>query len=87
MSTSNAMNDERKMTRIFERYLTVRVGLCIVGGIILGKVAPGIATYLDGLIVICRSFLKWTAKIRLFNRFRTTFPFIGSHRISILYFT
>ena len=34
---------------IFERYLTVWVGLCIVGGIILGKIAPGVATYLDGI--------------------------------------
>jgi len=45
------MSDDRKMTSIFERYLTVWVGLCIVGGIILGKVAPGIATYLDGLAI------------------------------------
>jgi ACR3 family arsenite transporter len=45
------MNDERKMTSIFERYLTLWVGLCIVGGIILGKVAPGIATYLDGMAI------------------------------------
>ncbi len=36
---------------IFERYLTVWVGLCIVGGIVLGKVAPGVATYLDGLSI------------------------------------
>jgi ACR3 family arsenite transporter len=51
MSTAKVINDERKMTGIFERYLTVWVGLCIVGGIILGKVAPGIATYLDGLAI------------------------------------
>jgi len=31
------------MTSVFERYLTVWVGLCIVGGIVLGKVAPGFA--------------------------------------------
>jgi len=35
------MINERKMTSIFERYLTVWVGLCIVGGILLGKTAPG----------------------------------------------
>jgi ACR3 family arsenite transporter len=33
---------------IFERYLTLWVGLCIVGGIVLGKIAPGVATFLDG---------------------------------------
>ena len=35
----------------FERYLTVWVALCIVGGILLGKVAPKVATYLDGLAI------------------------------------
>ena len=35
----------------FERYLTAWVILCIVGGIILGKLAPGVATYLDGLAI------------------------------------
>ncbi|MEZ6184482.1 MAG: ACR3 family arsenite efflux transporter [Planctomycetota bacterium] len=33
----------------FERYLTAWVILCILAGIGLGKVAPGVATYLDGL--------------------------------------
>lgn len=36
---------------IFERYLTLWVGSCIVGGIALGKLAPGVATYLDGLAI------------------------------------
>ncbi len=44
-------DNERKMTSIFERYLTVWVGLCIVGGIVLGKVAPGLAKALDGMAV------------------------------------
>jgi len=43
--------NRREMTNIFERYLTVWVGLCIVGGIILGKVAPGLATKLDGMSI------------------------------------
>lgn len=34
---------------IFERYLTVWVGLCIVAGIALGKIAPGLAVALDGM--------------------------------------
>ena len=40
---------ETKSMNIFERYLTLWVGLCILGGILLGKVAPGVAHYLDGL--------------------------------------
>jgi len=36
---------------IFERYLTVWVALCITGGVFLGKTAPGIAKYLDGLAI------------------------------------
>ncbi|MFW6151530.1 MAG: ACR3 family arsenite efflux transporter [Verrucomicrobiota bacterium] len=43
--------DERHMTSIFERYLTVWVGLCIVGGIVLGKVAPGLAGTLDAMAI------------------------------------
>ncbi|NQV24089.1 MAG: ACR3 family arsenite efflux transporter [Rhodopirellula sp.] len=35
----------------FERYLTVWVALCIVGGIVLGKVAPGLAKTLDGMAI------------------------------------
>jgi len=35
----------------FEKYLTVWVGLCIVGGIILGKFAPNMATFLDGMAI------------------------------------
>ena len=36
---------------IFERYLTVWVGLCIIGGIVLGKLAPGLAKSLDGMAI------------------------------------
>jgi ACR3 family arsenite transporter len=42
---------ERRMTSVFERYLTVWVGLCIVAGIVLGKVAPGLAKTLDGMAI------------------------------------
>ncbi|MEQ8789830.1 MAG: ACR3 family arsenite efflux transporter [Pirellulaceae bacterium] len=35
----------------FERYLTVWVGLCIVGGILLGKLAPGLAKSLDDMAI------------------------------------
>ena len=45
------MSSETKRMNIFERYLTVWVGLCIVGGIVLGKVAPGVAKTLDGMSI------------------------------------
>jgi ACR3 family arsenite transporter len=43
--------NERKMTSVFERYLSVWVVLCIVAGILLGKVAPGVARSLDGMAI------------------------------------
>ena len=44
--------DERiSSMSVFERYLTVWVALCIVGGILLGKIAPGFARALDGMAV------------------------------------
>ena len=36
---------------LFERYLTVWVGLCIVAGIALGRFAPGIAESLDAMAI------------------------------------
>jgi ACR3 family arsenite transporter len=35
----------------FERYLTVWVALCIVAGIALGEVAPGVAESLDAMAI------------------------------------
>jgi ACR3 family arsenite transporter len=35
----------------FERYLTVWVTLCIIAGIALGKLAPGVASRLDGMAI------------------------------------
>ena len=45
------MKLDTKSMSIFERYLTVWVGLCIVGGIVLGKFAPGLAKTLDGMAI------------------------------------
>ena len=45
-------NGERKMTNVFERYLTLWVAFCIIGGIILGKIAPGFAKALDGMAIM-----------------------------------
>lgn len=35
----------------FERYLTIWVGLCIAAGIVLGKLAPGVAQSLDAMAI------------------------------------
>ena len=51
MASGIAELDDRKMTSVFERYLSVWVILCIVAGILLGKTAPGVAHYLDGLAI------------------------------------
>ena len=62
----------------FERYLTVWVILCIAGGIILGKLAPGIAKTLDGMslsvngapivsipIAICLFFMMYPIMVKI----------------------
>ncbi|MBL7152121.1 MAG: ACR3 family arsenite efflux transporter [Phycisphaerae bacterium] len=36
---------------VFEKYLTIWVILCIVGGIVLGKLVPGFAKTLDGMAI------------------------------------
>ncbi|MBP7831324.1 MAG: ACR3 family arsenite efflux transporter [Kiritimatiellae bacterium] len=71
-------SNERKLTNVFERYLTVWVALCIVAGIILGKVAPGVARFLDGLsifvngapvvsipIAICLFFMMYPIMVKI----------------------
>ncbi len=42
---------ENRSLGFFEKYLTIWIGLCIVAGIALGRVAPGVADYLDGLAI------------------------------------
>ncbi len=49
--TDIGLRDELKGLSFFERYLTVWVFLCIVAGVLLGKAAPGVAQWLDGLSV------------------------------------
>jgi ACR3 family arsenite transporter len=51
MSSEVQEEDPGKGLGVFERYLSLWVILCILGGIGLGKVAPGIATYLDSLSI------------------------------------
>jgi arsenite transporter len=51
MSCSTVDTTNEKKLSIFERYLTVWVGLCILVGIIIGRVAPGVAQRLDGMAI------------------------------------
>ncbi|WP_457551370.1 ACR3 family arsenite efflux transporter [Desulfobacula sp.] len=78
MMQENRSTDDRKMTSIFERYLTVWVGLCIVGGIFLGKIAPNLAKTLDSMsinvggapvvsipIAICLFFMMYPIMVKI----------------------
>ena len=62
----------------FERYLTVWVLLCMAGGILLGKLAPGLARGLDGLalrvngapvvslpIALCLFFMMYPIMVKI----------------------
>ncbi|MCX6354131.1 MAG: ACR3 family arsenite efflux transporter [Candidatus Aureabacteria bacterium] len=63
---------------VFEKYLTVWVILCILAGIGLGRIAPGVATFLDGLaiyvggapavsipIAICLFFMMYPIMVKI----------------------
>ena len=63
---------------IFEKYLTLWVILCIGAGILLGKLAPSVATFLDGLaisvhgapvvsipIAICLFFMMYPIMVKI----------------------
>lgn len=63
---------------LFERYLTLWVALCIVGGILLGKIAPGFAEALDGMalhvngapvvsipIALCLFFMMYPIMVKI----------------------
>ncbi len=51
MATELRVTKKSKGLSLFEKYLSVWVILCILAGIMLGKVAPGFARYLDGLAI------------------------------------
>lgn len=81
MEVFMANKDDRPTARglgIFERYLTGWVFLCILAGIVLGKVAPGVARYLDGMsiyvkgapvisipIAICLFFMMYPIMVKI----------------------
>lgn len=72
------MSKESKSMNPFERHLTLWVGLCIIGGIALGKLAPGLAQALDGMaitvngapvvsipIAICLFFMMYPIMVKI----------------------
>jgi len=46
-----SMTKQEKGLSVFEKYLYLWVGSCIVVGVVLGKVAPGVAHFMDGLAI------------------------------------
>ena len=78
MTNVTTHSNERKMTSIFERYLSVWVLLCIIAGILLGKIAPGVARTLDGMalsvngapvvsipIAVCLFFMMYPIMVKI----------------------
>ncbi len=76
--TTQCLPNDRKLTNVFERYLTLWVALCIVGGIVLGKLAPGIARQLDAMalsvngapvvsipIAVCLFFMMYPIMVKI----------------------
>ncbi len=71
-------NNDRKLTSVFERYLTLWVALCIIAGIVIGKLAPGFSRSLDGIalfvdgapvvsipIAICLFFMMYPIMVKI----------------------
>ena len=78
MSSFENTSKDRKMSSIFERYLTLWVGLCIAGGILLGRIAPEFARGLDGMtlnvggapvvsipIAVCLFFMMYPIMVKI----------------------
>ncbi len=70
--------EPRRMNSVFERYLSLWVLLCIVGGIALGKLAPGVAQELDRMsldlagapvvsipIAVCLFFMMYPIMVKI----------------------
>ncbi|MCD4787997.1 MAG: ACR3 family arsenite efflux transporter [Desulfobacterales bacterium] len=78
MKTESCCAGQPKGLNIFEKYLTIWVLVCIVAGILLGRFAPGAATFLDGLaiyvgeapvvsipIAICLFFMMYPIMVKI----------------------
>ncbi len=72
------MQNEKRKLGFFEKYLTLWVFLCIFAGILLGKLTPELAGYLDGLaiyvnnspvvsipIAICLFFMMYPIMVKI----------------------
>ena len=72
------MSDKKHDMGIFERYLTLWIGLCIIFGILLGVYAPQFAKTLDGMsinindapvvsipIAICLFFMMYPIMVKI----------------------
>lgn len=78
MSEAIPCAETRKMTSLFERYLSLWIALCIVAGIGLGQFAPGFAKSLDAMaisvngapvvsipIAICLFFMMYPIMVKI----------------------
>ena len=78
MKAESRRAGQPKGLNIFEKYLTIWVLVCIVAGILLGRFAPGAATFLDGLaiyvgespvvsipIAICLFFMMYPIMVKI----------------------
>ena len=78
METKACITKEPRGLSVFEKYLTVFVFACIIIGILLGKVAPGIAKSLDSMaiyvngapvisipIAICLFFMMYPIMVKI----------------------
>lgn len=78
MSEETCITKQPKGLSVFEKYLYIWVILCIVAGIILGKLAPGAAIFLDSLaiyvgdapvvsipIAICLFFMMYPIMVKI----------------------
>lgn len=76
--TEEGIADSKRKLGVFERYLTAWVFLCILAGIVLGRVAPGLAKRLDGMaiyigdapvvsipIAICLFFMMYPIMVKI----------------------
>lgn len=78
ISAGIAEEEQKKAMNLFERYLSVWVLMCIVGGILLGKLAPEFAKNLDDMaisvggapvvsipIAICLFFMMYPIMVKI----------------------
>jgi ACR3 family arsenite transporter len=78
MAEKACITKEPKGLSFFEKYLSIWVILCILGGIGLGKLAPGMARFLDGMaiyvgeapvvsipIAICLFFMMYPIMVKI----------------------